>query len=101
MKSASRLATRRRTALAAVHELYQSMDGADYVVVDGVLFETDYLRLPDEFTVADDVMLEASHGDTAIDLTHGEVEGAEGLGQGVFRLRSGTLVRFLASAVVH
>jgi len=77
------------------------MDGADYVVIDGVLYEADYLRVPDEYTVADDVLLEASHGDTEIDMTHAEFEGAVGLGEGVFRLKNGSLVRFLSSAVIH
>ena len=92
---------RSRSQPAPIHELYKSMDGADYVVIDGILFETDYLRTPDEYTVGDDVMLEASHGDTEIDVTHAEFEGAVGLGEGVFRLKSGSLVRFLSSAVIH
>ena len=87
--------------MVPAHELYKSMDGADYVIVDGVLFETGYLRVPDEFTDDDDVVLEAHHGDTEIDMTRAEVEGAVGLGEGVFRLRSGSLVRFLSSATVH
>ena len=82
-------------------ELFETMNGADYVVIDGVLFETGYLRVPDEFTVADDVVLEARHGDTEIDMTRAEFEGAVGLGEGVFRLKSGSLVRFLTSAVIH
>ena len=86
---------------AAIHELYKTMDGADYVVIDGVLFEADYLRIPDEYTVDDDVVLEARHGDTEIDLIHADFEGAVGVGEGVFRLKSGSLVRFLASAVIH
>ena len=57
--------------------------------------------MPDEFTVADDVVLEARHGDTEIDMTRAEFEGAVGLGEGVFRLKSGSLVRFLTSAVIH
>ncbi|HTQ00459.1 MAG TPA: hypothetical protein VMN56_14125 [Casimicrobiaceae bacterium] len=87
--------------MVATHELFETMKGADYVVIDGVLFETDYLRVPDEFTVADDVVLEARHGDTEIDLTRGEIDGAVGLGEGVFRLKNGSLVRFLSSAVIH
>ena len=70
-------------------------------MIDGVLFETGYLRVPDEFTVADDVVLEARHGDTEIDMTRAEIDGAIGVGEGVFRLKSGSLVRFLSSAVVH
>ena len=99
MSTSPRIRSRRKHA--PVHELYKSMDGADYVVIDGILFETDYLRVPDEYTVADDVMLEARHGDTEIDVTHAEFEDAVGLGEGVFRLKSGSLVRFLSSAVIH
>jgi hypothetical protein len=99
MSTSPRIRSRRKHA--PVHELYKSMDGADYVVIDGILIETDYLRVPDEYTVADDVMLEARHGDTEIDVTHGEFEDAVGLGEGVFRLKSGSLVRFLSSAVIH
>ena len=31
---------------------------ADFVQLDGIVFETDYLRIPDESTVADDVVIE-------------------------------------------
>ena len=99
MTTSARIRSRRKQA--PIHELYKSMDGADYVVIDGILFETEYLRVPDEYTVADDVMLEASHGETEIDVTHAEFEDAVGLGEGVFRLKSGSLVRFLSSAVIH
>jgi hypothetical protein len=81
--------------------LFDTMTGADFVVIDGMIFETGYLRVPDEFTSADDVVLEARRGDTEIDLTRAEVEDAEELGEGVFRLKNGSLVRFLASAVIH
>lgn len=81
--------------------LFDTMTGADYVVIDGQIFETGYVRVPDEFTSADDVVVEARRGDTEIDLTRAEVEGAQGLGEGVFRLKNGSLVRFLASAVIH
>jgi hypothetical protein len=84
-----------------MRNLYDTMTDADYVVIDGVIFAADYLRVPDEFTTADDVVLEARRGDTEIDLTCAEIADAEGLGEGVFRLKSGSLVRFLTSAVVH
>lgn len=84
-----------------MRELYETMKGADFVVIDGVIFETGYLRVPDEDTVADDVVLEARSGDKEIDITRAEIEGAEGVGQGIFRLRNGSLVRFLSSAVIH
>ncbi len=81
--------------------LYATMSDADYVVIDGELFATDYLRVPDEFTTADDVVVEARQGDREIDMTRAEIEGAEDIGEGLFRLRSGSLVRFLSTAVVH
>ena len=84
-----------------MRNLYESMTDADYVVIDGVIFATDYLRIPDEFTTADDVVLEARRGETEIDLTCGEIADAEGLGEGLFRLKNGSIVRFLSSAVVH
>lgn len=84
-----------------MHELFDTMKGADFVVIDGVIFETGYLRVPDEYTSADDVVLEARRGDTEIDMTRAEIEGAQGLGQGIFRLKNGSLVRFLSSAVIH
>jgi len=81
--------------------VFDTMNDADFVMIDGVVFETGYLRVPDEFTTADDVVVEARRGETEIDLTRAEIEDAEGLGEGVFRLKSGSLLRFLSSAVIH
>ena len=83
------------------HRLTDSMRDADFVLIDGVVFRTDYLRIPDEDTVADDVVLEATRGEHEIALTRGEIEGAEFLGQGVYRLKSGALLRFFSAATVH
>ena len=58
--------------MSRTRELFQTMHDADYVMIDGVVFEADYLRVPDEFTVADDVVLEARSGDTEIDMTRAE-----------------------------
>jgi len=87
--------------MVRTHDVFATMSGADYVIVDGVLFETGYLRVPDEFTAADDIVLEAHQGDTEIDMTRAEFDDAVGLGEGVFRLKNGSLVRFLSSAVIH
>ena len=81
--------------------LFDAMSGADFVMIDGVVFAAGYVRVPDEFTVADDVVVEARNGEMEIELTRAEIEGAEGVGEGVFRLKSGALVRFLTSAVLH
>lgn len=84
-----------------VSKLADAMQGADYVLVDGVMFETEYLRVPDEYTVADDVIIEAKHGDDEILFTRSDVDDAEALGDGVYRLASGELLRFLTSATLH
>lgn len=82
-------------------KLADTMNDADFLLIDGVIFETGYVRVPDEFTAADDVVVEARRGDTEIDLTRDEIDDAVLLGEGVFRLKSGAIVRFLSSAVIH
>lgn len=81
--------------------LVNAMDDADYVLVDGVVFATEYLRVPDEATSADDIVIEAKHGDAEIMFTLGEIDGAQDLGEGVYRLKSGEELRFLSSATLH
>jgi hypothetical protein len=71
------------------------------VIIDGVMFETAYLRVPDRDTVADDIVLEARNGETEVAFTREDVEGAEHLGEGVYRLKSGAQLRFLSTATVH
>ena len=81
--------------------LASAMDNADYVLIDGVVFETEYMRVLDEQTGADDVVLEAKHGDTEVTFTRREMDGALHLGEGVYRLKSGEELRFLSSATIH
>lgn len=78
-----------------------SMHDADYVLIDGVMFETGYLRIPDKDTVADDIVLEARNGQTEVALTCEDIDGAVHLGEGEYRLRSGAQLRFLSSATIH
>ena len=84
-----------------VNKLAEAMYDADFVLIDGVMFETEYLRVPDEYTVADDVVLEAKRGSDEVAFTREDVDDAEALGDGVYRLKSGALLRFLTSATVH
>ena len=86
---------------APADTLADAMVDADFVLIDDEVFEADYLRVPDEYTVADDVVIEASRGDTEIALTRDEIDGAQHLGEGVFRLKNGAHLRFLTSATVH
>jgi hypothetical protein len=89
------------SAMAMDSRLTDAMRDADFVLIDGVVFRADYLRVPDEDTVADDVVLEATHGDNEIALTRDEIDDAEFLGDGVYRLKSGALLRFLSTATIH
>jgi len=82
-------------------KLSDTMHDADFVVIDGVVFETAYVRIPDEYTVADDVVLEARHGETELEFTQADFEDAEHVADGFYRLSDGHLVRFLTSATVH
>ena len=82
-------------------KLPDAMQGADYVVIDGILFETEYLREPDEFTVADDVLLEVRSGETELAFTQADLDGAERVADGGYRLGSGHLLHFIASATLH
>ena len=82
-------------------KLSDTMHDADYVVIDGIVFETEYVRVPDEFTVDDDVLLEARHGETELAFTQGDFAGAEHVADGFYRLSDGHLLRFLTSATVH
>ena len=51
--------------------------------------------------VADDVVLEAKHGELEVALTLSDLDGAQHLGEGVYRLVNGHQLRFLSSATVH
>lgn len=79
----------------------QALDNVDFVLFEGVVFETEYLRVPDEDTKEDDVVLEARRGDDELSLTFAEIGEAEALGEGVFRLKSGALLRFLSQVTLH
>ena len=78
-----------------------AMAEADFVLLDDEVFAAEYLRVPDEHTVADDVVIEGSRGDAEIALTRADIDGALYLGEGVFRLKSGAHLRFLSSATLH
>jgi hypothetical protein len=82
-------------------DLVRAMGDAQYVLIDGIIFESAYLGAPDSTAVADDIVLEARHGDTELAFTRAEMDSAEHLGEGVYRLKSGALLRFLSSATVH
>lgn len=79
----------------------QAMCDAAFVQLNEVVFEAGYIRVPDDSTVPDDVVMELKLGDTELAFTRDEIDGAECLDEGVYRLKSGVLLRFLAPATVH
>jgi hypothetical protein len=81
--------------------LTDTMSNADFVLINGIVYETEYLRVPDEDMVADDVVLEAKHGELEVAFTLADLDGAQHLGEGVYRLLDGHQLRFLSTATVH
>ena len=81
--------------------LADALDGADFVLWNGEVFATEYARVPDDDTCADDVVLEARRGEDELSLTLADIDDAQALGEGVFRLKSGELLRLLSQATVH
>jgi len=81
--------------------LTEAMRGAEFVQVNGIVFETGYLRVPDESTNAEDVVMELKLGQTELMFIREELDGAVYVGDGAFRFKSGALVRFFASATLH
>jgi hypothetical protein len=81
--------------------LTEAMQDADFVQLNGIVFETGYLRAPDESTVAEDVVMELRHGDTELAFTREDLDDAQYVGEGLYRLKSGALLRFLTTATVH
>lgn len=81
--------------------LAEAMRGADFVQVNGIVFETDYLCVPDESTVADDIVMELRLGETKLTFLREELDGAQYVGDGAYLLTSGARLRFLANATIH
>jgi hypothetical protein len=83
------------------NEVNQVINRADFVWVDGSVFRTSYLRFSDDDTIADDVLIEAGNDEVELFFTKGEIERLEDLGDGSLRMPNGSLVRFLAGALLH
>ena len=81
--------------------LAEAMRGADFVQVNGITFETGYLRIPDDSTIADDVVMELKLGETEVTFIREDLDDAAYVGDGAYLLKSGAVLRFLASATIH
>jgi hypothetical protein len=88
-------------AMKTTIELLDALNDAEYVQINGTLFETEYWRLPDEDTVAEDILLEAKSGDTELSFTRDDLADAQYVGQGIYRLKSGLHLRFLTPTTIH
>lgn len=77
------------------------MQDADFVQINGIVFEAGYLRAPDDSMIAEDVVMEVKHGETELAFTREDLDDAQYVGEGQYRLKSGALVRFLTTATVH
>lgn len=82
-------------------KLADALGTADFVELDDTVFETAYLREPDEFMVADDVLIEIRHGETELEFTLGDLTDAVDVGDGAYRLKSGAILRVLTTATIH
>lgn len=82
-------------------DILQAMQDAKFIQVNGRMFMTGYLCLPDMSLVGDDIVLEATSDDSEFELTLNEVRDADQIGPGVYRLKSGAVLCFLNSATVH
>ena len=82
-------------------KIADAMQDADFVQFDGTTFVAGYVRVPDETTTADDIVVEGRAGEAEIELTFDDVRDAAYIGEGVYRLRSGSLIRFLSGATLH
>lgn len=81
--------------------LTEAMRDADFVQVNGITFETGYLRVPDERTVADDIVMELKLGETEVTFVREDLDDARYVGNGSYLLKSGAVLRFLANATIH
>lgn len=86
-----------RTAM----NLLEALHGAQFVQIDDELFETAYLRLPDDDTAADDILLEAKAGETELSFTRDELDDAQYIGEGLYQLKSGVRLRFFSPTTIH
>ena len=82
-------------------KLADAMVGADYVQINDMVFEAGYLRVPDEDTVADDVVMELKLGESELAFTREELDDARYVGEGIYQLKSGALLRFLTGITLH
>jgi hypothetical protein len=81
--------------------LTEAMRDADFVQVNGITFVTGYLRIPDDLTVADDVVMELKLGEAEVTFIREDLDDAKYVGDGAYLLKSGAVLRFLANATIH
>lgn len=78
-----------------------SPEFASLVTVNGEPFTPTYVRMPDEATREDDIVLEAEGAEGEVSFTRGELDDAEAVAPGYYRLKSGIMVGFLSPVTIH
>ncbi|MDR0587878.1 MAG: hypothetical protein LBG61_02730 [Burkholderiales bacterium] len=79
----------------------ETMRDAAFVFINGEIFQASYVRVPDETTVPDDIVLEATRDNSEVELTRLDIDQAVALNAGFFKLKSGMVVRFLPASTLH
>ena len=78
-----------------------AMQDAKFVQINGRMFLNCYSCDPDDELMAEDIVLEVSAEDGALELTLDDVRDAVELERGAYRLRSGVVVCFLNPPTIH
>ena len=78
-----------------------AMHDAKFVQIDGHVLVTQYSCDPEDFLVADDIVLEAANADGKLELTLDEVRDATQIGPDSYRLRSGLVLTLVTPPTIH
>jgi hypothetical protein len=81
--------------------ILHAMRDARFVQIGRQILVAGYSCNPDDALVADDIVLEASGGGAELELTFDEIQDAVQVGPAAYRLRSGTVLYFLAQPTIH
>ncbi len=78
-----------------------AMHDAKFVQINGHVLVTQYSCDPEDFLVADDIVLEAENDEGKLELTLDEVTDATQVGPESYRLRSGLVITLVTPPTYH
>jgi 6-phosphogluconate dehydrogenase (decarboxylating) len=87
--------------LSSISTMAPFLSDATWLMVDGEVFKTRYLRQIQPGLHADDVVIEAENGEGEIDFTASEFVDAKMLEHSTYLLKSGVVIRFLNQPTIH